>query len=129
MFERLKKLRENSYSYKSNYRVACIIQMKDGNIFEGVNVENPSFKDGLCAEQVAIGTAIAKGYTKNDFETLYLLGDSEYEITPCFLCRQLLIEFFEPTKLVITYNAKGKEKKYKISELCPHTFSEKELEK
>lgn len=127
MFEKLRTIINNSYSYKSNYKVACIVEMKDGTLFEGVNIENPSFKDGLCAEQVAIGTAVANGYTKYDFECIYLLGSSNYSITPCFLCRQLIIEFFEENKKVISYSNTGKVKEYKISELCPYTFSEKEL--
>ena len=127
MYERLKKIRENSYSYKSNYKVACIVEMKDGTYFEGVNIENPSFKDGLCAEQVAIGTAIANGYTKYDFEKIYLLGSSDYSITPCFLCRQLIIEFFEVNKKVISYANDGTVKEYKISDLCPYAFSERDL--
>ena len=60
MFNRLEKLIKNSYSIYSDFSVACIVEMKDGNTFEGVNIENPSFKDGLCAEQVAIGTAISE---------------------------------------------------------------------
>ena len=127
MFERLKGIIDNSYSNKSDFKVACIVEMKDGKTFEGVNVENPSFKDGLCAEQVAIGTAVAHGYTKNDFEKIYLLGSNAYPITPCFLCRQLIVEFIEMDKKVITYSNDGKEKVYKISELCPHTFSERDL--
>ena len=127
MYERLLKIRKNSYSYKSNYKVACIVEMKDGSTFEGVNIENPSFKDGLCAEQVAIGTAIANGYTKYEFEKLYLLGSSDYPITPCFLCRQYIIEFFEENKKVISYTNDGESKEYKISELCPFTFSERDL--
>ena len=128
MFERLKNLRTKSYSYKSNYKVACIVEMKDGTQFEGVNVENPSFKDGLCAEQVAIGTAIANGYDKYDFECLYLLGSSDYSITPCFLCRQYLVEFFEKNKKVISYNNEGKKQEFTIDQLCPYTFSERDLE-
>lgn len=127
MYKELKGIIDNSYTKYSNYKVACIVKMKDGAIFKGVNVENPSFKDGLCAEQVAIGTAIADGYTKGDFENIYLLGSSNHSITPCFLCRQLLVELFEKDKLVITYDSEGKEKKYKVSDLCPHTFSEEDL--
>lgn len=127
MYKELKGIIENSYTKYSNYKVACIVKMKDGAIFKGVNVENPSFKDGLCAEQVAIGSAIADGYTKGDFENIYLLGSSNHSITPCFLCRQLLVELFEKDKLVITYDSEGKEKKYKVSDLCPHTFSEEDL--
>ena len=127
MFERLKKIIENSYSTISNYKTACIVEMIDGKTFEGVNVENPSFKDGLCAEQVAIGTAISEGYTKGEFKTIYLLGSSSHSITPCFLCRQYLVELFDKDSKVITFDNEGKETVYKIKDLCPYTFSEEDL--
>ena len=127
MFGKLKELIENSYSPIRDYRVACIVKMIDGKEFNGVNLENPSFKDGLCAEQVAIGTAIVEGYTKGEFDTIYLLGDTD-SITPCFLCRQYLVEFFDENSSVITYDSEGKETIYKIKELCPYTFSEEDLE-
>ena len=127
MFEELKGFINNSYTNISNYKVACIVKMKDGEYFKGVNVENPSFKDGLCAEQVAIGTAISNGYTKGDFDSIYLLGSSKHSITPCFLCRQVLLEFFSLEDILISYDENGKETKYKIKELCPHTFGEEDL--
>ena len=127
MFEELKGFINNSYSNISNYKVACIAKMKDGAIFKGVNVENPSFKDGLCAEQIAIGSAISNGYTKGDFDCLYLLGSSAHSITPCFLCRQVLLEFFSLDSLVITYSNEGIETTYKIKDLCPHSFGEEDL--
>lgn len=128
MYKELLEIKKNSYCPKSNYAVAAIVKMKDGNYFKGVNVENPSFKDGLCAEQVAIGTAIAKGYKKGDFDKVYILGSSKHSITPCFLCRQLLIELFDIESLIITYDNEGKETKYKLSELCPYTFGEGDLD-
>ena len=127
MFNELKGLIKNSYSNISNYSTASIIKMKDGKYFKGVNVENPSFKDGLCAEQVAIGTAIAEGYGKGDFDTLYLLGSSKHAITPCFLCRQVLLEFFSLSDKIVSYDQSGKETIYKLSELCPHTFGGDDL--
>ena len=42
MVDKLRKLLENSYSPYSHFRVACIVTMKDGNEFYGVNVENAS---------------------------------------------------------------------------------------
>ena len=127
MFKELKELIKNSYSPRSKYAVACIVKMKDGNIFKGVNVENPSFKDGMCAEQVAIGTAISEGYKEGEFETLYLLGSSKHSITPCFLCRQVLVEFFDKETEIISYDEQGKETKYKLTDLCPHTFGKEDL--
>lgn len=127
MFKELNSIINNSYSNISNYKVACIVKMKDGELFEGVNVENPSFKNGLCAEQVAIGSAIAAGYTKGNFDCIYLLGSSIHAITPCFLCRQVIIEFFDMEDTVISYDKNGNETIYKIKELCPHTFGEADL--
>ena len=122
MYEELKELMKNSYSNISNYSVACIVKMKDGNTYKGVNIENPSFKDGLCAEQVAIGSAISDGYDKEDFECMYLLGSSSHAITPCFLCRQVILEFFDENSKIISYDNNGNETIYKVSQLCPHTF-------
>ena len=128
MYNELLELKKNSYSKISNYPVACIIKMKDGNIFKGVNIENPSFKDGLCAEQVAIGSAITDGYTKGDFDKLYLLGSTKHSITPCFLCRQVLLEFFDNDSKIITYDESGKGTIYKLSDLCPHSFGSGDLD-
>ena len=127
MYEELKKILDNSYSIMSNYKVACIVKMKDGKTYKGVNVENPSFKDGMCAEQVAIGSAISDGYKEGDFDILYLLGSSKKAITPCFLCRQLLVEFMEPDNKIISYDNEGNETIYKVSDLCPYTFSKEDL--
>ena len=127
MYNELKELLSNSYSIMSDYKVACIIKMKDGSFYKGVNVENPSFKDGMCAEQVAIGSAITDGYKEGDFDKIYLLGSSKKSITPCFLCRQLLVEFFDNVDEIISYDDNGSKKIYKVKDLCPHSFSKEDL--
>ena len=118
----LKELLKNSYSPISGKKVACVVKMKDGTIFKGVNVENPSFKSGLCAEQVAIGTAVSEGYKKGDFESIYIMDDSGDYIMPCFLCRQNFIEFFDNTITLVAIKLDGESKKYKLRDLCPHAF-------
>ena len=80
-----------------------------------------------CITFEILRQALYEASTKYDFEKLYLLGSSDYSITPCFLCRQLIIEFFEKNKKVISFSKDGKSKEYKISELCPHAFTEREL--
>ncbi len=117
----LEELLKNSYSPISGRKVAAVVRMKDGVMFKGVNVENPSFKSGLCAEQVAIGTAISEGYKKGDFESIYIMDDSGEFIAPCFLCRQNFVEFFQDTKIILM-NLKGEEKEYTIKDLCPYAF-------
>ena len=47
--------------------------------------------------------------------------------TPCFICRQVITEFFEKEQEVICYNLKGDTKKFKVADLCPYPFSEEDL--
>ncbi len=127
MKEKLLQLLNKSYSPYSKFRVAAIVVMKDGKEFEGVNVENSSYGASICAERNAITTAISNGYTKNDFERLYVMCDSEKISTCCFLCRQMIVELFEKDKKVICMSNKGEVKEFTIEELCPYPFTEEDL--
>ena len=122
MYENLKKVIKASYSPLSKYKVACILVCNNNQEFIGVNIENSSFKSGLCAEQVAIGSAISEGYGREDFKELHVLGSGNKICTPCFLCRELLSEFFKKDCKVFCYNKNGKVKEYLVSELCPYAF-------
>ncbi len=127
MKENLKLIIDNAYTPYSKYNVACIVKMKDGQEFLGVNVENASFKNGLCAEQVAISAAIAEGYSNYDFEEMHVMGSSEKNTYPCFLCRQLLVEFFKADSKIFCYNSTGKCEEFVVSDLCPHAFELEEV--
>ncbi len=127
MFERLQKLTENSYVPLSNYRTACIVVTKDGNSFEGVNVENPSFNDGLCAEQVALANACSHGYKKHDFQSIYIITAGDKISTPCFLCRQFISELCDMDTSVICYSDRGESREFKVSDICPYPFGEGDL--
>lgn len=127
MQEKLLKLLENSYSPYSNFRVAAIVLMKDGKEFPGVNVENASYGATICAERSAILSAISNGYKKNDFEKLYVMCDSQTVGMPCFACRCVINELFEPTKEVIAINPSGKVEIHTVRELCPYPFSDNDL--
>lgn len=127
MEESLKRLLKNSYSPYSAFRVASICMMKDGKTFGGVNVENASFGATICAERVAINSAIASGYKKGDFSKLYVMCDSERVSTSCFLCRQVINEFFDREDEVIFYSNDGDKKSYLVKDLCPYPFGSSDL--
>lgn len=126
MIERLKKLLEKSYVPLSHFRVAAIVVDKDGTTYEGVNIENPSFKSGLCAEQVAIASAVSNGVKKGEIQTLFLLTDKKEKIaTPCFLCREILSELFDKDAKIICYNMYNDDVHvYSLNMLCPYPFEE-----
>jgi len=127
MFEKLQELQKNSYVPLTNYRTASIVITKDGKGFPGVNVENPSFRDGMCAEQNAIAAACSAGYGKGDFALLYVITDGQTVSTPCFLCRQVINELFDPDCLIICYSGQGEKNVYTVRQLCPAPFDEKDL--
>ena len=127
MKEKLLKLLNNSYSPYSKYRVAAIALMKDGQEFTGVNIENASFGATICAERTAIFKAISEGYQKKDFKELYVMCDDEKIGTCCFICRQVITEFFEEDAVVTMMNPKGESLVLKVKELCPYPFNEENL--
>jgi cytidine deaminase len=127
MREKLIKLLDNSYSPYSNFKVAAILVTKDGQEFNGVNVENASYGASICAERSAIVSAISNGYKKYDFEKLYIMVSGNKLSTCCFLCRQVISELFEKDKEIILMNKDGETLKYTVEELCPYPFDEGDL--
>lgn len=126
MREKLEKLLDNAYAPYSNFKVSCIIKTNDDKEFLGVNVENASFGATICAERTAILSAVANGYKKGDFKEIHIMNSSSKIAFPCFICRQVLIEFFNPNTKVYLYT-KEKEEEYLFEELTPHMFNEDNL--
>ncbi len=100
--------------------------MKDDREFKGVNVENASFGATICAERVAITSAIANGYSKGDFKELHVMVDSEKIGMPCFMCRQVISEFFDRECKIYVYS-KNEMESFKVEEICPYPFNEDNL--
>lgn len=127
MKERLLELHKNSYSPYSNFRVSCILIMKDGKEYTGVNIENASYGASICAERVAILKAASDGYRKGDFKELHVMCDSSKISSCCFQCRQVIVEFFNDNDQIILYNNQGEKEELTVKDLCPFPFSEDDL--
>lgn len=127
MKEELIKLLDKAYAPYSKFHVACIVEMKDGKFIPGVNVENASYGACICAERNAITTAVAMGYTKGDFKKIYVMVSGEKLSTPCFICRQVITEFFDKDSEVVLMGRNGEVKNYKVSDMCPYPFDSEDL--
>ena len=127
MKEKLIKLLDKSYSPYSHFRVSAIVVMEDGNEFTGVNVENSSFGMTICAERCAILKAVSTGYRKGQFKEIHIMCDSSKISACCFLCRQVITEFYDADAKIILYNNLGETEEYKVKELCPKPFNEDDL--
>ncbi len=81
--------RLRAYAPFSNYLVGAALLTTEGEIIIGCNVENVSYGLTICAERVAVGTAVAAG--KREFTAIAVATSNGG--TPCGACRQVLAEF------------------------------------
>lgn len=104
--------------------VGVAIQLKDGTVVTGFNIENRVQK-GYHAEEVALITALKLGYQPNDFDAIAIVysGDSDVFYPGCAVCRQMLWEYTNPNLNVIAFNVKlNKGATYKLSDLYPMPY-------
>lgn len=127
MKEELLKLLNNAYAPYSKFNVSAIIETKDGKFIPGVNVENASYGATICAERNAITTAISMGYKKGEFKNIYIMVSGDKLSMPCFMCRQVITEFFDKDSGIILVGKNGEIEKHTVSELCPYPFDETDL--
>lgn len=127
MKEELIKLLGKSYAPYSKFNVSAIVETKDGRFVPGVNVENASYGATICAERNAITSAITMGYKKGDFKNIYIMVSGDKLSMPCFMCRQVITEFFDKDSSIILIGKNGEMEKHSVKELCPYPFDENDL--
>jgi len=74
--------------------VGAALLTADGAIFTGGNVENASYGLTVCAERVALLSAVAAGHRR--FAALAVVAGGKDLAWPCGACRQVLAEFCGP---------------------------------
>lgn len=127
MRDELIKLLDKAYAPYSNFKVAAILLMSDGKYISGVNVENASYGATICAERNAIFSAITLGYKKGDFKKIYIMVSGNKLSMPCFMCRQVMVEFMDMDSEIILMDKEGNSKVYTVSECCPYPFDKNDL--
>ena len=118
-----KDFSKNSYSPYSKFKVGAAVLCEDGKVFGGTNIENVSYGLSMCAERVALFSAIANGAKKIKAVAIYT---SKGDTTPCGACRQVIVEFSNNVDII--YNTKKNTVKIeKISSLLPKSFNKKSI--
>ena len=130
LFNIAEKARGKSYSPYSGFAVGAALLCRDGTVFTGANVENAAFSPSICAERVAIFSAVHAG--RRDFEAIAVVGGKHGEkgafCPPCGVCRQVMAEFCGGDFKVILGDEK-ETKAYTLSEILPLSFTKNDLEK
>lgn len=111
---------DRSYSKYSKFKVAAAVEMSDGSIYNGVNVENASYGLSICAERSAIVNAISNGDSRN-ITKIAIVNKDSYPY-PCGACRQFISEFNSDCEIIVAKSTEDY-KVYKLKELLPEVFS------
>jgi cytidine deaminase len=113
---------ERAYAPYSQFRVGAAVEA-DGTTFAGCNVENASYGLTICAERVALFSAVAAGHRRIERIAVTCI-DAPAELAapgrmPCGACRQVMVELMGPDGDVVIDGVGT----YRVAELLPIAFS------
>lgn len=111
-----------AYAPYSHFRVGAAVLLDNGNIVEGCNVENASYRLTTCAEQTAISTAVARFGPGIRLRAVVIVNLNGAASQPCGACRQTIHEFSTPGTEVFFPSSDGSLTRSTIAALLPHAF-------
>ena len=114
-----RKARPNAVAPYSGFKVGAALETTDGTIITGCNIENATYGLTLCAERVAMFTALAAGHRR--FARIAVVADTEAPTPPCGACRQILWEFGGDLTVVLA-NLRRETGRHQLADLLPLPF-------
>lgn len=107
----------------SGFTVGAALIDEDGNIYQGINIENHGIQS-ICAERTAFAGALTSG--AKHFRGIAVVGkrtdaDTFTKTLPCGYCRQFMSEYGGPDLEIVT-DGDNNIYTYKLSELLPEAF-------
>lgn len=116
--------RQWAYVPYSNYPVGAALLTTSGRVYEGVNVENAAYPNGMCAERVAVFKAVSEGERQFDAIAVVTANGG----SPCGGCRQVLAEFGVDTVVIIADTEGNVKMETTVGDLLPGAFLPEHLQ-
>ncbi len=118
-------VRLQAYAPYSGYAVGAAVLTEDGRVFGGCNVENAMYGATVCAERVAVTTAVSAGARRLSMVAVVTLNGG----TPCGFCRQVLAEFGPPELpiLVAAVDPHLPVRRFTLAGLLPEAWGPEDL--
>jgi cytidine deaminase len=128
LIERISETNERAVNmgfFDGAHIVASGVRMEDGTVYEGVSLPASIGRASVCAEPIAVGSAIADGYEHDEIETCvavaYPMADhytTEVRVVPpCGPCRELLADYNEDMRVIVPVD--GEDRTVRAIELLP----------
>tara|TARA_B100000029_G_scaffold312991_1_gene305452 strand:+ start:332 stop:706 length:375 start_codon:yes stop_codon:yes gene_type:complete len=108
----------NAQAQYSKFYVGCALLSNNDKVFFGCNIESAAYPSTMCAERVAIYSAIAQGVT--DFKAIAIV--SKLSAKPCGPCRQIIYEYLGDIPIYISNGKDANYETHSIKDLLPHPF-------
>ena len=89
--------RDRAYAPYSGFSVGAAVLLDNGTIITGNNQENAAYPSGMCAERVAVWSALSQ-FPGIKLKKVFISARSENKlvdrpVSPCGSCRQTLAEY------------------------------------
>ena len=111
--------RDRAYADYSDFRVGAALLTAGGQVFVGCNVENAVYGLTICAERVAVVSAVAAGERRFQAIVVATSGGA----SPCGSCRQFLAEFCDDLPiLLVDVDRANQVKEETLRDLLPGRF-------
>ncbi len=117
--------REKAYVPYSKFKVGAAIEMEDGSVFTGCNIENASYGATNCAERTAIFKAVSEGHTI--MKKIAIVGDMSTYTAPCGICRQVIAEFAAKDIEIVLIKNQDEYIVKTLEEILPGAFTKEDL--
>ena len=119
-----RRARRNAQAAYSGFKVGAALETEDGTVIEGCNVENASYGLTMCAERVAMFSALAQGHRQ--FRRIAVVADTDAPTPPCGPCRQILWEFGGDLEVTLA-NLRRVTGTHRMADLLPLPFDDRLL--
>ncbi len=108
----------NAQAKYSNFYVGCAVLANNNEVFLGCNIESAAYPSTMCAERVAIYSAISQGI--NEFKAIAVV--SRESAKPCGPCRQIIHEYLGDIPIYVSNGKNNSYETHSIKDLLPHPF-------
>jgi cytidine deaminase len=119
-----RQARRRAIAPYSGFKVGAALEVADGTVIAGCNIENATYGLTLCAERVAMFTALAAGHRR--FRRIAIVADTLAPTPPCGPCRQILWEFGGDLEVILA-NLRRETGRHRMSDLLPLPFDRRLL--